>query len=173
MENHMITEQQLLDFIEGKLSTHESRSIKDVIASSGDINRKYQRLLYMQEVMSKHALIKTSDNFLETVMAGLETRKFSVEGLFDSINKLGLKLFLLISVIMVIAIYLTTNGSIMLNLDGVANSYDLNTLPVATFLDDKLIVNGLLFSGLMMTLFLFDKVILKPWFSRRRATSLH
>ena len=48
--------------------------------------------------------------------------------------------------------------------------YNRNSIPVNTFLSDKLILNGMLPSGLIVTLMLFDKAVLKPWF-RRRSTS--
>ena len=178
MEKYSVTEQQLFDLIDGKCSIAESRKIKDAIDSSTELNAKYQRLLYMHQAMSNHNLVKTPNDFLDNVMNSLESRKFIIDGLFDSINKLGLKLLAFMLILMAITIYFVNNESIALNFDGLikntmlVENYNLNVNTVNTLLNDKLILNGLLFTGLLVTLLLFDKVVLKPWFTRRNSTLL-
>jgi len=176
MEKYSITEQQLFNLIDGKCSTDESRKIKDSIDSSPELKAKYQEFLYMHQTMTSHNIVKTPSGFLDNVMAGLESRKFSVDGLFDSINKLGLKFIVLMAIIMIVSIYFVTNEVIVLNFTALIENatfvkdYNLDIIPVDTLFNDKLILNGLLFSGLMVTLLLFDKAVLKPWFAKRNAS---
>jgi hypothetical protein len=173
MEEFSITEQQLFHLIDGKCSADEARKIRDRIDSSKEVKDKYLELLLMNKTMSDHNLLNAPQGFLESVMSGLESRKFIVEDLFDSINKLGLKFIVLMSLMMFATLYYVTNEAIPLNFNRlienttIVKDYGLETTPIDTFLNDKLIVNGMLFFGLIVTLILFDKVILKPWFKNR------
>ena len=175
MENHTITEQQLLDLIDGKCSTTESRIIKDSIEASPTLNTKYRELCYMHETMLKHNVVKTSKVFLENVMAGLESRKLIVEGLFDSINRTGKWLLTVVIVLMMVTIYFASIDSVSLDFSQLlTKSLEINTLkidfsPVGKLFSDKIIINGFLFVGMLISLVLFDRVLLRPWFARRRS----
>jgi len=175
MEKHSITEQQLFDLIDGKCSADESRKIKNSIDASLDLKDQYQEFLLMHKTMSDHNIVKSPGGILDSIMSGLESRTFSVDGLFDSMNKLGIKLIVLMTILMTVSIYFVTNESIVLNFTGLIDNatlvqdYNLNSILVDSFLNDKLILNGMLFTGLIVTLILFDKAVLKPWFTRRSA----
>ena len=174
MENHKITEQQLLDLIDVKCSTTESRIIKDSIEASPTLNTKYRELFYMHETMLKHNVVKTSKGFLENVMAGLESRKLMVEGMFDSINKMGLRLLTVVIALMMITIYFVSIDSISLDFSQLlTKSLELNTFkidvsPVGKLFSDKIFLNGFLFVGMVISLVLFDRAVLKPWFEARK-----
>lgn len=176
MEKYSITEQQLFNLIEGKCSTDESRKIKDSISSSPELKAKYQELLYMHQTMTRNNIVKTPNGFLDRVMSGLESKKFIVEDLFNSINKLGLKFIAMMAILMIVSIYFVANDAIALNFSGlienatIVKDYNLDVIPVDSFLNDKIILNGLLFSGLIVMLLLFDKAVLKPFFSKRNAS---
>lgn len=174
MEQFTITEQQLLNFIDGNCSTDESRKIKDMIESSKVLEAQYNELLFMHKSLSQYPLVSAPDGFRDKVMANLSSKAISIEGLFDSINRLGLKLLVVVLILIGITVTFVASDSVALNLNGlltntttVLETYNINVSPVNTLLGDKLILNGLLFVGTVFSLVLFDRVILKPWFSRR------
>lgn len=173
MEQFTITEQQLLNFIDGKCSTDESRKIKDMIESSKALEAQYNELLFMHKSLSQYPLVSAPDGFRDKVMANLSSKAISIEGLFDSINRLGLKLLVVVLILIAITVTFVASDSVALNLNNlltnatVFDTYDVNVSPVNTLLGDKLILNGLLFVGTVFSLVLFDRVILKPWFLKR------
>ena len=175
MEKHTITEQQLLDLIDGKCSTTESRVIKDSLEASSTLSARYQELCYMHEALLKHNVVKTPKDFLENVMAGIKSKRLIVEGLFDSINKAGKKIFIVMIMLMMCTVYFASIDSISLDFSKLlTKSIALNTLKIdvsaiGKLFNDKIIINGFLFVGTVISLVLFDRVLLRPWFEARKS----
>jgi hypothetical protein len=162
------SDDMLLDFLDGKLSTHQHAIVKDALQTNNDLQKRFEELKLVHEVLRGTTLETPSRNFTTTVMANLNQAP-SHRGV--SIKN---SLFLLagIIVVMSIAVTLLSAGvfdqttTVNLNEMTVMQKFIKQTLPSFS-IDGKILVNAIVLLNIVIAFLVLDRAVLKPFFQRR------
>lgn len=167
-----ITDELLLDYIDGLLNDDEVNEVEKACLEPKIALRLEELKKADQLMMMTSALEMPSKNFSSKVMANLD--KPMIKSVPYS-RKNGL-IILILALLTVIAgsLYMTES---MITLD-LFDSVELNQLNHVVEMPSvelpesfnlKILTDGLLFSVLVLSLLLLDKVVLRPFFRSRRA----
>lgn len=170
------TEDELLNYLDGKLSDAQSRDLKTKLEASPALEQRLQELRAVHNFLGKGQLESPSSNFTHRVMNSLH--RVQVKPTLSPRN--GLLLFCGTMVAMGILALLLSGGLF----DNVGGSISLDQLPLEKIPGSKDVFNGpatsILFSGkwmmnalmvlaLGLAFVLLDRTVLRPWFERRSA----
>ncbi len=164
-----LTDDQLLDFIDGKGNEAERDSIKKLISSNVEVKKRVDELQAIHNFLQRQNKIEQpSKNFTEKVMSGLHARpSFS----FLSPRN-GLLLLIGLMVASGLAIMLVSAGSFdqwhtIFKIGQVPIKNNLLKLPAAIPFDLKLIVKIFVMINIVIAFVLLDRTILRPIFQKR------
>jgi len=167
MEN--LTDDQLLDFLDGTGHETEKEEIKNAVIASDVVKRRMQALEAVHRYLKRqHGLESPSKNFTEKVMAGLHS-KTSFAFLSP---KNGLLLLLGLMVASGIAIPLMSSGAFdqwhtFFTLGQVPIKNNWVKLPASIPFDLKVVVKLFLILNIIVGFVLLDRTILRPIFQKR------
>lgn len=162
-------DEQLLDYLDNKLSPAEKSSIENMLTARDDLKKRLQNLKTIAHNFRGQKPEEPSKNFTFSVMNRLDESP-AITGLSTSNG-----IFLLIGVILAMGIgawllsagvFDQSNTTIDLNKIPLTQQYIRFTLPSIP-VDGKLVVNIIVFLNLALALIVLDRVILKPLFQRR------
>lgn len=158
----------LLDFLDGKLSAQQQAMVKDTLQTNSDLQKRFEELKLVHEVLRGTTLEMPSRNFTTTVMGNLNQaplhRGVSI--------KSGLFLLAGIIVVMSIAVILLSAGvfdqttTVDLNEMTVVQRFIKQTLPSFS-IDGKILVNVIVLLNIVIAFLVLDRAVLKPFFQRR------
>lgn len=165
-----ITDELLLDYIDGQLSQAETRLVEEACLEP-KIADRLEELKKVDQLMSVTTTLNSpSKDFSRKVMSNLDMPIY--ERVHYS-RKNGLILLLLaLTTVIIGSLYMTES---IITVD-VFNSVDLSQLNkivevsrvnLPDTISLKMLTNGLLFTVLMLSLLLLDKLVFKPFFKNR------
>jgi hypothetical protein len=165
----------LLSYLDGTLSTQESKRIEEQIQQSADLKRRLEELraihIFLQ---NKNTLLNPSKNFTQRVLSNLDSFKYQ-----QTISpKNGMLLLGGIVVAVGITLSLISSGSF----DSVSTPLSLNDLPIKkewvknplpTFsINAKQVMKVIMILATGLSFVLLDRTILRPLFARRSKMQL-
>lgn len=162
-------DEQLLDYLDNKLSPAEKLRLENLLTTRGDLRKRLQHLKIIAHNFRAQKPEEPSKNFTFSVMNRLDESLLSTGWLTSN------GVFLLIGVILTMGIgawllsagvFDQSNTTIDLNEIPLTQQYIRFTLPSIP-VDGKLVVNIIVFLNLALALIVLDRVILKPLFQRR------
>lgn len=159
----------LLQYLDGKLTGDKLEKIKGGLATSEELKDRLEVLKLIQSTMQENALLHPSSNFTKRVMNNLH----SIAPSPMVTPKNGL--LLLVGILTAIAIgasfvdagfYNSLNG--MLSFDQIKLPSGINTpsIPSIPF-NGRMLVNSIIALNLALAFILLDRLVLRPFFSRR------
>lgn len=168
MEKFEITDEVLLDYIDGALSTGKKELVEGACESDPALRKRLAELQKTDQWLSQ--MIESAPATFTTRVwerlqqsPGLESRY--------SFNSLLLLLGALATV--VIGSYFISDSVMQLHLDwsfeGIGNYVRIPEVSLNQGIQLKLITQVLLFGLAMLALLFLDKAVLRPYFKRRRA----
>jgi len=167
MEN--ITDDQLLNFLDGVGSEAERDGTKKLISANADVKKRVDELQAVHSFLQNQNKIENpSKNFTEKVMSSLHARpSFS----FLSPRN-GLLLLVGLMVASGLAIMLLTSGSFdqwhtFFNLGQIPLKNNWVKLPSSIPFDPKLTVKVFVIVNIIIAFVLLDRTILRPIFQKR------
>lgn len=165
---------ELLAYLDGKLSDSQARSLKAKLEASPDLEARLRDLRMIHNVLGKGKLESPSTNFTHRVMNGLHHAPART-GLSP---RNGLLLFVG-TMVAVGILSLLISGGMFDNIGGSISleQVPLDKIPGSTKVFDggpiafsgKWMINALMMFILGLGFVLFDRTVLRPWFQRRSA----
>jgi hypothetical protein len=165
----------LLSYLDGTLSTQESKRIEEQIQQSAELKRRLEELRSIHVFLqNKNALLNPSKNFTQRVLSNLDSFKYP-----QTISpKNGMLLLGGIVVAVGITLSLVSSGSF----DSVSTPLSLNDLPIKkewiknplpTFsINAKQVMKVIMMLATGLSFVLLDRTILRPLFARRSKMQL-
>jgi hypothetical protein len=169
MENINITDDQLLNFLDGMGTESELKGLREAINKNPSAQKRLRELETVHFFLqNQKGLEQPSKNFTDKVMEGLHTKPSFT--FFSPKN--GLILFVGLIVASGLAMTLLSAGSF----DQLHTIFNFNSLPVKTDVikipsaipfDVKVFVKVFVMLNLAIALILLDRTILRPIFQKR------
>jgi hypothetical protein len=172
----MITDKELLDFIDGNLSDAESEELKRIIDEHPEIKRRYEELSIVDNALTDQPLAQPSSNFAESVMSNLGKKVASAPLAYNGFWKKNLFVVITIVAIGLIAgMVLLSNSSltdILPTIEPREITVSERTISIdpgkLNFINQDLFFKGLIYLNAFLALYLLDRTVLKPYFRNRR-----
>ena len=167
MEN--LTDDQLLNFLDGNAAASERDQLNKLIGLNPEIKKRVEELQAVHFFLQKQNKIEQpSKSFTEKVMAGLHRRP----SLSLLSPKNGLLLLVGLMVASGLAITLVSSGAFdqwhtFFNLGQIPIKNNVVKLPTSIPFDVKLIVKILVMINIVIGFVLLDRTILRPIFQKR------
>ena len=167
----MITDDILLDLIDGKITGEEATVLKNQISNDSELNQRYNHLMEVDSVLSNQPLSSPSMGFNAQVIAGLSKRFES-----KSFERFwGKSLFIAISLVaigLISAIVLLSNYSLVDVLPTTTQEITIQektiTFDPGSFINQDLFFKGLIYLNGFLGLFLLERAVFRPFFRQRR-----
>jgi hypothetical protein len=162
-----ISEDQLLDYLDGTLNPTEAEEVKQALAQSPLLQKRYDMLRALHSQLQNLKVEEPSRNFTNVVMGRLN--QYPLQKGFSFLNSILLLAGVLIAV--AIATLLVSKGFF----DG-STSINLNEIDIPKLqeqklpsfsIDGKLMVNIIIILNLAIAFVVLDRAILKPYFRNR------
>jgi hypothetical protein len=165
-----ITDEQLLDYINGDLSDTQVEQIRQIINLNTEVKDRYETLKISESKLGELLIQSPSSNFVSRVMSsvleGAEAHeKFFNRSRYFVIALIGLALIGTIY-FFTIQFYPTLSGLFVEELTISDKTVDLS--PAKQLLDTDLIFKLVFYVNGIVGLLLFERAILKPYFMRRK-----
>jgi hypothetical protein len=166
-----ITDEYLLRYLNGELTTEEINALKAHLAEDAELNKQLEKLRLVQTYLVKTSRLKTPGvNFTAMVMAGLDRVK---------IESLSVKrgLILMIGSLVASGIVLglislgTFDSTTSILVESPLKNTKLNLQEISIPFNTKILINSIIFLNLGLLLILLDRTILKPLFQQRAEAS--
>ncbi|MTI41700.1 hypothetical protein [Fulvivirga lutimaris] len=170
MENMNISDEELLDFIDGNSSSSEKKKIENILENDADLNERVKMFSKSEGLLKNEIKSSPSRNFTAMVMD-------RVTALKNPYHKGGIAIWILTLISVMACSYFLTDITLNINLDFI-DQY-IPELPIIdTPTDIKvdqpfnmlLISKVLLYGMLFIALMLLDKTVLRPYFKNRQMT---
>jgi anti-sigma factor RsiW len=164
-----ITDNELLDFIDGTGNERDRARIENGIAIDTNIKKRYDELQSVNHFLQGNNLASPSKNFTDRVMSNLHVRPAT----FLLSPKNGLILLAGLLIASILALILTSSGTfdqwhglVPFNSSPLKNKWV--TLPSSVPFDIKLFVKAVVLVNAALALLLLDRTILRPYFQKRK-----
>ena len=166
----MVTDEKILDYIDGNLSNDERRSIKLLLEENEELRERYNLLLEVHESLKKVEVKSPPSNFVSLVMQsvlnqGAEDSKFFSK---SRIIVLSILLFAFIGTLYFLAINYMPSAENLVADEVTIRDRTMNLSPIANFLSSDTLFKIVFYVNGFVCLFLFERAILKPYFMRRK-----
>ena len=167
-----ITDDILLDYIDGLLSEEESQAVSEACKDE-NIAKRLAELQYVDGLLSTSFVMETpSPDFNVGVMNKLDEpiRKYGTNRSWR-----GLSMVLFSLALVIIGSIMLTDNVISLeafrlyNANPLHQLIDVSSISMPDSLNLRLVTQVLLFSVLIIALLLLDKIVFRPFFQNRKA----
>jgi len=166
----MITDEILLDLIDGRFSKEKADQIWLLIDEDSQIRKRYNELNSVDEALIDQPLKNPSTLFGERVMANLTKRFESKTFSFRSNGLLiafGVIAGGLISAIVLLSNFPVTD-IIPTSVKQITFQENTITFDPGSYINQDLFFKGLIYLNGFLGLFLFERAVLRPFFKQRR-----
>lgn len=167
-----ITDDLLLDYIDGLLDEAQNLRIKHEIGRNDELRERYEYLSKMDDHLQQLTISTPPDTFTSNVMEGLSHSIYQI----NRKSRFNGLLVLMLGVLTVVigAVFISQGWSDMrfnqyLDISTISEAVKLPSNEVSLVFDLSIVTQGLLFLIGVLSLLIFDKVVLKPYFRQRRA----
>lgn len=165
-----LSEEIILQYLDGHLSSKEVKDFLEAIESDNELKTLYLHHKEIHQAMEQEKLQSPSPGFADRVMQSVyqlhttRTRFFNRSRLFV----IGLVSIILLTTIYYLSIhfYPTLGGPLATDFTMREITLDLN--PAKTFLNSDSLFKIVFYVNGIVGLFLLDRAVLKPYFTRRR-----
>jgi hypothetical protein len=168
------SDDELLNYLDGKLSDAQARSLKAKLEASSSLELRLHELRAIHNMLGKGKLETPSSNFTHRVMNSLH--RAPIKASLSPRN--GLLLFCgtmvalgILSLLLSGGLFDNVGGSITLDqitLDKIPGSKEFFDGPVSPIsLSGKWMINALMVVILGLGFVLLDRTVLRPWFNKR------
>lgn len=168
-----ITDDLLLDYIDGVLSEGDKKVVQEKITKDQSLMERYTYLKQMDNHLQKLTLITPPDSFTAQVMSDLRysiyeiNRKSKLNGIF--ILMIGI-ITVLIGAVFISQGWNDVSFSKYFETSPLTNAIELPSQNFSLVFNMNIITQGLLFTLVIFSLLLLDRVVLKPYFKQRRSS---
>lgn len=164
-----ITDDELLDFLDGNGNEGDRARIENSISADVTIRKRFEELQLVHRFLQTSTLSSPSKNFTQQVMGNLHSRPAS----FLLSPKNGLILLVGLLIASLLALTLISSGTFdqwhgLLPFDSSALKNKWVALPSSVPFDIKVFVKGVVLINAALALLLLDRTILRPYFHRRK-----
>lgn len=165
-----ITDEQLLDYINGDLNDTQAEQIRQIIKLNTDVKDRFETLKKSESTLGELMIQSPSRNFVSRVMSSVLEGAGAHEKFFNRrryfvISLIGLALIGTIY-FFTIQFYPTLSGLFVEQVIISDKTVDLS--PANELLDTDLIFKLVFYVNGIVGLLLFERAILKPYFMRRK-----
>lgn len=168
------SDDELLNYLDGKLNDAQARNLKAKLEASPGLELRLQELRAVRNILAKGKLESPSSNFTHRVMNSLH--RMPVRAGLSPRN--GLLLFCgtmvaigILSLLLSGGLFDNVGGSITFDqipLDKIPGSKEVFDGPVSPIsLSGKWMINALMIFILGLGFVLLDRTVLRPWFNNR------
>ncbi|MEN8248339.1 MAG: hypothetical protein ABFS32_05370 [Bacteroidota bacterium] len=165
-----VTEELIMQYLDGNLSKEEAHRVEIAIDEDDLLKKLFERHNAIHQTLNESSVYSPSTDFTDSVMNAVRLVKQS-EGKF--FNRLRLiSLFLIVFIVVTSLYYLgvsfyPTMGSIMTD-EISLREFTVNMKPAKDLLNSDVLFKIVLYVNGIIGLFLLDRAVLKPYFTRRR-----
>lgn len=173
-QKYTTTDEQLMNYIDGLSDAAEVELIEKALSTDQNTKERYKDLVTANDWLVGQDMIKPSAGFSKNIMQQIASE--AALQLESSVFKKNGLLILLVSICTVVigsvfmvdaALELTAPKLESMNL---FDKISIPQLSLSQTIDFRLLSQASLFLLTILSLMIFDKAILKPYFLRRRAT---
>ena len=167
-----ITDELLLDYIDGSLSSKQKELIEYIIDENKEVREKLNELQKMDSLLSHITLDIPPENFTAKVMGDLSASIYEINRK-ARLNGLIILLFGILTVL-VGATFISDGFNNLsftsdISTDPITNVLELAPKEIPVTLNMGIFSQGLLFLLLILSLLILDRVVLRPYFKNRRS----
>lgn len=170
-----ISDQELLDLIDEKLSVERAKRLMDIIKDDKILKERFDIMKLAHQQLSGSEAANPSEGFADRVMSNLHSPQYAANASFIRFSKGNLFTFLTIFGGILVGAYILATGIVTipffdqitvqpLNLQG--TEIDVN--PLFDGLTSGLFFKAFLMVDIVLAWFLLDRMVLKPYFESRR-----
>lgn len=160
---------QLLDYLDGKLDGAALQRLKQDLASSSQLQARLDELRAVHTVLSTATLQTPSSNFVTKVMKNLHAQP--VASSLSPRNGLLLLAGITVAAGMLVAlisggVFDQFNTMMTVNNPAPVQKYFQQSLPSVP-INGKLVIDGIIGINLVLAFLILDRTVLRPFFQRR------
>ena len=160
---------RLVDYLDGKLSDDEKRTIENLVSADADVRQRLSDLQETESALRHMPLEYPAKNFTDAVMSRLDD--YPARATFSLRNSILLLLGVVFSIgigawLLAMGVFDQTQTTFQFVQLPLAEKYIRDSLPPVT-INGKLLLNIVLIVNLALALLILDRAILKPFFQRR------
>lgn len=172
----MITDKELLEFIDGTLSHSQTDEIKKAIERDPELKSRYETLVSVDSLLAGQIESRPSSTFVENVMSNLDKR-LAVNSL--DYNSFWKKNLIIVSIVLIVgfvaAITLLSNfalSEIFPSIQPQEFTITDKTISIdpgfLNFINQDLFIKGIIYLNAFVAIFLLEKAVFRPFFRQRR-----
>ncbi|MEQ8475695.1 hypothetical protein [Fulvivirga sp.] len=170
MENMNISDEELLNFIDGNSSSSEKKKIENILENDSDLKERVNMFSKSESIIKSSLKSSPSRNFTALVMNRVAAIK-------NPYHKGGIAIWILTLISVIACSYFLTDMTFNVNLDFISKyipEIPMLKAPTEIKVDQPLnmliISKVLLYGMLFIALMLLDKTVLRPYFKNRHMT---
>lgn len=172
----MVTDNEILDFIDGKLSPSDAMEFQKKLDSNEEFNLRFQNLQLVDKNLSEIPNMKPNRNFTDKVMvnlnrsmesAGVDLASFWKKNLIVVIGIASIGLFAAVALMLIPGFTDILPAITPQEFSITDTTIRLDPGSMKLF-DGNLFIKGILYLNAIIILFLLEKAILKPFFRHRK-----
>ncbi len=170
MENMNISDEELLDFIDGKSSALDKKKIENVLENDAALNERIKMFSISDGIIKNSIKNSPSKNFTTVVMERISSIK-------NPYHKGGIAIWILTLISLIASSYFLTDITLSVNLEFISQYipevpaiYTPKDISLDQPLNMLIISKVLLYGMLFIALLLLDKTVLRPYFKNRQMT---
>jgi len=161
MKAKEITDEQLLDYLDGNMKQPERELLTQIIEKHPEVKARLQDLEHVDSMLSEMAVKKTSAHFVSSVMEDLKNKPYSIK-------KGGFLIVLVAFFTVLLGAYYTVGDMIDLSIIKQDDYFSQLRQYIPNTINLKTINTVLLGALSLFSLLIFDKTVLKPFFQKRK-----
>ena len=172
----MITDKELLEFIDGTLSHADADEVRKAIEIDPEIKNRYDTLVSVDSLLADQIESRPSDTFVEGVMSNLNKRLATNSVDYNSFWKKNLIVVSIVLIVgLVAAITLLSNftlSELFPTLQPQEFTVTDRTISIdpgfLNFINQDLFIKGIIYLNAFVAIFLLEKAVFRPFFRQRR-----
>ena len=172
----MITDKELLEFIDGNLHQEETDEVRRAIERDPEIKSRYEALVSVDSLLAEQTESHPSSTFVENVMSNLNKR-LAVNSM--DYNSFWKKNLLVVSIIVVVGLVAAITLLSNFTLSGIFPTLQPQEITVTNrtisfdpgklnFINQDLFIKGIIYLNAFVAIFLLEKAVFRPFFRQRR-----
>lgn len=161
MKAKEITDEQLLDYLDGNINQPDRELLTKIIEEHPEVKARLRDLEQVDSILSEMTVKQTSAQFVTSVMDDLKNKPYSIK-------KGGFLIVLVAIFTVLLGAYFTVSDMIDLSIIKQEDYYSQLWQYIPNTINLKTLNTVLLGALSLFSLLIFDKTVLKPFFQKRK-----
>ena len=168
----MITDKELLEYIDGNLTSIEANRVKMIIEQDADVRNRFETLSTVDSLLADQPEIKPATSFADNVMANLNKKLFVDYNTFWKKNLIVVIGIIFIGFIAAVVLLSSSTIDLFPTLQPQQFTLSERTINIdpgkINFFNQDLFIKGMIYLNAFLAIFLLERAVFRPLFKQKR-----